>query len=157
MIAYLVFRVCRIIENSAIYEKILKRIDIERPNVKEYTRLILSDLGLIEVNRSDSRITVSLTRAGEFLAKIISSAMSNVEAGRYHERLNLDSIEMLNYIRRNAMSYAAIHSRRIKKYRGSEAHRKKLVGIPRESNEAELHAYRSPRKYLSRDANPLRA
>ena len=42
-------------------------------------------------------------------------------------RLNIDPIKLLNYTRRNAMSYAAIHSPKIKNYRGSEAYRKKLV------------------------------
>jgi len=128
MIAYLLFRVCRIIENNTVCENILERLGIGRANIEKYTQLILSNLGLIEVNRSNSRITVSPTRAGEFLAKIISSTINNIEVEGYSgRRLNIDPIELLNYICRNAMSYAAIHSPKIKWYRGSELYRERLL------------------------------
>jgi len=119
MIAYLLFRVCRIIENNAVCENILERLGIGGANVEKYTQLILSNLGLIEVNRLGSKTTVSPTRAVEFLAKNISSIINNIEAEGYSGgRLNIDPVELLNYIRLNAMSYAAIHSPRIKRYRG---------------------------------------
>jgi len=128
MIAYLLFRVCRIIENHAVCENILERLGIGRVNVEEYTRLTLRDLGLIEVSRSDSRIKVSPTRAGEFLAKVISSTINNIEVEGYSvRRLNIDPIKLLDYIRRNAMSYAAIHSPKIKRYRGTKLYRERLL------------------------------
>jgi len=127
MIAYLLFRVCRIIENNAVCENILERLGIGRANVEKYTQLILSNLGLIEVNRLGSKTTVSPTRAGEFLAKIISSIINNIEVEGYSgRRLNIDPVELLNSIRLNAMSYAAIHSPRIKRYR-VELYRERLL------------------------------
>jgi hypothetical protein len=127
-LAYLLFRACRMIENNAVCEKILERLDIKKTNVEEYAQSILKNLGLIEVSKSDSRVTVSPTRAGEFLAKTIYSAINNIEVVGYSGRMpSIDPVMLLKYIRDNAMSYAAIHSPRIKKYRGSELYREKLL------------------------------
>jgi hypothetical protein len=127
-LAYLLFRACRIIENNAVCEKILERLDIKKTNVEEYAQSILKNLGLIEVSKSDSRVTVSPTRAGEFLAKTIYSAINNIEVVGYSgRRPSIDPVMLLKHIRDNAMSYAAIHSPKIKKYRGSELYREKLL------------------------------
>ena len=129
-LAYILFKLSPITSNRRVCRKIM-----EYSGATKYVPLIhsiLKDLGLVRIGEKEGGEEVSLTSAGSIVTRVLASGISRIiSANRRMVKKSMKTvnpIDLLNFIRRNARTFAAQYCPSIRRCRDfdEEVYREKL-------------------------------
>jgi len=118
-LVYILFNLSPIVSNRRVCRKIME--DSGAVKYEAFIRSILKDLGLVKVSEKEGREEVSLTSAGSIVAGVLASNISKIiSANRTMIRKAMNAVnpmDLLNFIRRNARTFAAQYCPAIRRCR----------------------------------------
>lgn len=118
-LVYMLFNLSPIVSNRRVCRKIME--DSGAVEYEALIRSILKDLGLVKISEKEGREEVNLTSAGSIVTGVLASNIGKIiSANRtmIRKAMNVvNPIDLLNFIRRNARTFAAQYCPAIRRCR----------------------------------------